>query len=168
MDVYLRLIWQRFARQGPFGSPAFADREVHVRSLLDEVRPHDEVDVAQLLDRHCDLFAVVELPTDQVVFARGGKRIPVERGEQERQPFGFRPDALRYHRPLASRIQLLAKSQRTVDGVDRSRPHDMRWHLPSAERVVISDWKDDYNHRRRHSSLGYQPPAVYAAACTHQ
>ncbi len=35
-------------------------------------------------------------------------------------------------------------------------------------RVVISDWKADYNHRRRHSSLGYQAPAVYAAACTHQ
>jgi transposase InsO family protein len=25
---------------------------------------------------------------------------------------------------------------------------------------VISDWrKEDYNHRRRHSSLGYQAPA---------
>jgi transposase InsO family protein len=25
---------------------------------------------------------------------------------------------------------------------------------------VISDWKQDYNHRRWHSPLGYQPPAV--------
>ena len=41
------------------------------------------------------------------------------------------------------------------------------WSLAHA-RVVITDWKDDYNHRRRHSSLGYQAPAVYAAACTHQ
>ncbi len=41
------------------------------------------------------------------------------------------------------------------------------WSLAHA-RVVISDWKADYNHRRRHSSLGYQAPAVYAAACTHQ
>jgi len=38
------------------------------------------------------------------------------------------------------------------------------WSLAHA-RVVITDWKDDYNHRRRHSSLGYQaqpttlPPA---------
>jgi putative transposase len=41
------------------------------------------------------------------------------------------------------------------------------WSLTQA-RVVISDWKHDYNHRRRHSSLGYQPPAVYAATCTHR
>ncbi len=41
------------------------------------------------------------------------------------------------------------------------------WSLAQA-RVVITDWKDDYNHRRRHSSLGYLAPAVYAAACTHR
>ena len=41
------------------------------------------------------------------------------------------------------------------------------WSLAHA-RVVISDWKDDYNHRRRHSALGYRPPAVYAAGCAHQ
>ena len=41
------------------------------------------------------------------------------------------------------------------------------WSLAQA-RVVITDWKDDYNQRRRHSSLGYQAPAVYAAGCTHR
>ena len=41
------------------------------------------------------------------------------------------------------------------------------WSLAQA-RVVISDWKDEYNHHRRHSALGYQTPARYAAACTHQ
>lgn len=41
------------------------------------------------------------------------------------------------------------------------------WSLAQA-RVVIGDWKADYNHRRRHSSLGYLPPAVYAAGCTHR
>jgi transposase InsO family protein len=41
------------------------------------------------------------------------------------------------------------------------------WSLAQA-RVVISDWKEDYNQRRRHSSLGYQAPAVYAATCTHR
>jgi putative transposase len=37
------------------------------------------------------------------------------------------------------------------------------WSLTHA-RVVITDWKHDYNHRRRHSSLGYQAPADHAAA----
>lgn len=41
------------------------------------------------------------------------------------------------------------------------------WSLAQAQ-VVISDWKDDYNQRRRHSSLGYLAPAIYAAGCTHR
>ncbi|NIH95043.1 transposase InsO family protein [Mycolicibacterium fluoranthenivorans] len=41
------------------------------------------------------------------------------------------------------------------------------WSLAQA-RVVIGDWKHGYNHHRRHSSLGYLPPARYAAACTHR
>jgi putative transposase len=41
------------------------------------------------------------------------------------------------------------------------------WSLPQA-RVVITDWKEEYNEHRRHSALGYQAPARYAAACTHR
>jgi putative transposase len=41
------------------------------------------------------------------------------------------------------------------------------WSLAQA-RVVISDRKADDNHRQRHSTLGDQAPAVYAAARTHQ
>jgi putative transposase len=41
------------------------------------------------------------------------------------------------------------------------------WSLTQA-RIVIGDWKHDYNHHRRHSSLGYQAPASYAAVCTHR
>ncbi len=33
-------------------------------------------------------------------------------------------------------------------------------------RVVISDWCEDYNHRRPHSSLGMRAPAVFAAQWT--
>lgn len=33
-------------------------------------------------------------------------------------------------------------------------------------RVVIGDFKDDHNHRHRHSALGYRTPAEYAAQCT--
>lgn len=32
-------------------------------------------------------------------------------------------------------------------------------------RVVIGDFKNEHNHRHRHSSLGYRTPAEYAAAC---
>ena len=41
------------------------------------------------------------------------------------------------------------------------------WSLIHA-RVVIADWKQEYNHHRRHSALGYQAPASYAAVCTHR
>ena len=33
--------------------------------------------------------------------------------------------------------------------------------------VVIGDWKYQYNHDRRHSSLGYIAPVDYAQTCTH-
>jgi Integrase core domain len=40
------------------------------------------------------------------------------------------------------------------------------WSLAHA-RIVIGDWKQEYNHHRPHSALGYQPPARYAASCHH-
>jgi putative transposase len=33
-------------------------------------------------------------------------------------------------------------------------------------RVVIEDWREDYNQRRPHSSLGMRSPARFAAALT--
>jgi transposase InsO family protein len=41
------------------------------------------------------------------------------------------------------------------------------WSLAQA-RVVITDWKEEYNEHRRHSALAYKAPARYAAACTHR
>jgi len=41
------------------------------------------------------------------------------------------------------------------------------WSLAHA-RVIISDWKHDYNHHCRHSALGYRPPSRYAATCIHR
>jgi len=34
-----------------------------------------------------------------------------------------------------------------------------------AARALTIAWREDYNHYRPHSSLGYQTPAVFAAAC---
>ena len=36
--------------------------------------------------------------------------------------------------------------------------------VPEAKALAAS-WRHDYNHRRPHSSLGYTPPAAFAAAC---
>ena len=44
---------------------------------------------------------------------------------------------------------------------------ELFWSLTHA-RLMISDWKTEYNHHRRHSALGYQAPARYAEVCTHQ
>ena len=33
--------------------------------------------------------------------------------------------------------------------------------------MVIGDFKDLHNRRRRHSALGYLTPAEYAARCSH-
>jgi putative transposase len=49
-----------------------------------------------------------------------------------------------------------------------SRIRDECLNITSFWSLIISDWKHDHNHHRRHSALGYQPPARYAATYTHQ
>jgi putative transposase len=41
------------------------------------------------------------------------------------------------------------------------------WNTLLEARVVIGDFKDEHNHRHRHSALSYRTPAEYAAACRH-
>ncbi len=41
------------------------------------------------------------------------------------------------------------------------------WNSVFEARVVIGDFKNEHNHRHRHSALGYRTPAEYAAACGH-
>ena len=39
------------------------------------------------------------------------------------------------------------------------------WNTLLEARVVIGDFKEEHNHRHRHSALGYRTPAEYAAVC---
>ena len=39
------------------------------------------------------------------------------------------------------------------------------WNTLFEARVVIGDFKNEHNHRHRHSALGYRTPAEYAAGC---
>jgi putative transposase len=32
-------------------------------------------------------------------------------------------------------------------------------------RSIVDSWRDDYNHHQPHSTLGYVPPAFFAAQC---
>lgn len=41
------------------------------------------------------------------------------------------------------------------------------WTTLLEARVVIGDFKQDHNHRHRHSALGYLTPVEYAARCRH-
>ncbi|OZF01348.1 integrase core domain-containing protein [Rhodococcoides fascians] len=41
------------------------------------------------------------------------------------------------------------------------------WTSVLEARVVVEAFKDDHNHRHRHSSLSYLTRAEYAAQCTH-
>jgi len=78
----------------------------------------------------------------------------------------------RARKQVTSRVPKADLDQRDVESFNsRIRDECLNinsfWSLAQA-RVVISDWKHDYNHHRRHSSLCYQPPARCAATCTHQ
>jgi putative transposase len=57
-----------------------------------------------------------------------------------------------YAESFHSRVRDELLNAEEFDGVRDARMHAARW-------------KNDYNHRRPHSSLGYQTPAVFAATC---
>jgi transposase InsO family protein len=40
------------------------------------------------------------------------------------------------------------------------------FHSVLEAKVLYDDWREIYNHRRPHSSLGYLTPAVFAASLT--
>jgi transposase InsO family protein len=64
----------------------------------------------------------------------------------------------------ADRTMIRYQSSRAPDTALRTQLRDLA--NERRPRSKISAWADDYNERRPHSSLGYVPPAVYAANLT--
>lgn len=60
----------------------------------------------------------------------------------------------------------LATSSPSTAARDECQNINLFWSLAHAK-VVISDWKEEYNLDRPYSSLGYLSPTEYAAVCNH-
>jgi transposase InsO family protein len=52
----------------------------------------------------------------------------------------------------------------SFNGKDRDELHVEEFACLPEARVVIEDWRQDYNRYRPHSSLGMRAPAVFAAS----
>jgi putative transposase len=128
----------------PVNASAAGRAQHHGRHLIDEL-DRLAVDRGYPAVLRCDNGSRVRL-------RRGGRL-----GRRTRRP------ALHPTRPaLAQRLHRVVQQP----GARRMPQHHHVRSLVQA-RVVISDWTADDNHRRRHSALGYQAPAVDAAARTH-
>ena len=78
-----------------------------------------------------------------------------------RRPDGERPGRL--FAPLDRRTPFIEPFNGRLRH-ERLNMH-LGWSLTHAK-VTIGDWKEEYNHDRPHSSLGYRTPRAYAAICT--
>ncbi len=54
---------------------------------------------------------------------------------------------------------------RTLSGIRKLFAREIFDHVFEVK-VLCRDWRHKYNHRRAHSSLGYLPPALFAARLT--
>ncbi len=69
--------------------------------------------------------------------------------------------------PPGERGATATSNRSTTASATNASTSNSFWSLAHA-RVIISDWKHDYNHHRRHSALSYRPPSRYAATCIHR
>ena len=63
---------------------------------------------------------------------------------------------------MGQRLHRIVQQPTTKECLNRNH-----WTTLFEARVVIGDFKDEHNHRHRHSALGYRTPAEYAAPCRH-
>ena len=132
-------------------------RPVKIVSIVDE---HTRECLGGLVDRSITADDLI----DELDRLAAAARLPGGAALRQRPRTGLRRDGRlgrRTRRPGLHPTRR-ALAQRLHRIVQRPGPRRMPEHqhvlVPDPSRVVISDWKDEYNHHRRHSALGYQTP----------
>jgi transposase InsO family protein len=71
---------------------------------------------------------------------------------------------IKHIRTRAYRPRTNGKAERFIQTLTRRWAYGQPYPSSERRRQALSDWIDDYNHRRPHGSLGNQPPAARLAA----
>lgn len=114
-------------------------------------------------------WLVVPVPAQRHRDGRTGRPLICPRIHDENRLMRERlPHEISMSRALEERTHIAAASGAS-DLVDRRNGDHPTLLIPvdATRHPVLGDWKEEYNHDRPHSSLGYRTPRAYAAICTH-
>jgi putative transposase len=160
VEVWFSLIEGQAIYRGTFGS---------VNGLHTKIRPHQRLERG-LVERSITA-EVLAAELNQIAFTRGGGPavLRLEKGPEmiaaalaewagTRTGMIFIPPGEPWKNPFIESFNGRLR--------DECLNLHLFWSLAHAK-VTIGDWKEEYNHDRPHSSLGYRTPRAYAAICTH-
>jgi putative transposase len=145
----------------------------------DHDRPLKWLSVVDEFTRECVLLEVERgLTSDDVVellveaFKTGGRGVPAHIRSDNGGEF-IAQAITRLAEITGVEMLYIAPGSPWENGYAESFHSRLRDELLNAEvfdglhdaKALAKKWREEYNHRRPHSSLGYVPPAVYAARC---
>jgi transposase InsO family protein len=140
-------------------------KAIKIASMIDE---HTRVSLLNLVERSITGEALVD-ELKKIFAANGGppKVLRLDNGpemvSQALQPFCQNKTGMVYIPPSCPWDNGYIESfNNRLRKECLNRNH---WNTLLEARVVIGDFKDEHNHRHRHSALGYRTPAEYAATC---